>query len=284
MQLDLSTKIIELYTVQKISACKIAISLNITVHAVYYHLKKNNILRRKNSENSRKYQSDEKFFQSIDSESKAYWLGFIYADGYITGSSLGITLSEKDKNHLEKFSRSIGSTYPIHTYVYSGYKDVLASRVIIKSNMLVDSLITHGCYYNKSLILRWPTTIPHDLMSHFVRGYMDGDGSIYISKIKYGSSFKLRFEGTKEFLEGLMDFFKINLTLQKRNHDNKNSFTLDIGGNKKVLEKLDILYRDATIFLDRKYERYKLLQSLYPVIDKVNRVNSVDNSYESIPS
>lgn len=284
MQLDLSTKIIELYTVQKISACKIAVSLNITVGTVYYHLKKNNILRRKNSENNRKYQSDENFFQSIDSESKAYWLGFIYADGYITGPNLGITLSEKDKDHLEKFSKSINSTYPIHTYLYSGYKDVLASRVIIKSNVLVNSLITHGCYYNKSLILRWPTTIHQDLVSHFVRGYMDGDGSICISKNKYGPSFKLRFEGTKEFLEGLMDYFKINLTLQKRNNDNKNSFTLDIGGNKKVLEKLDILYKDATIFLDRKYERYKLLQSLYPVMDNVNRVNSMDSSKEPISS
>lgn len=261
-------KIIKMYVEDKISAYQIANLLDISVSSIYHCLAKNNIPRRSNSQNSKKYFCNESFFEKIDSEEKAYWLGFIYADGYITGPNLGITLSESDKDHLCKFLKSISSTYPINTYKYSGYKDVMASRVLIKSSKMVSDLILNGCFYNKSLILKWPTTVSDELLHHFIRGYMDGDGSICISKTKYGLSFKLRFEGTAEFLNSLMLYFGVNLTLQKRKENDKNSYTLDIGGNKKVLEKLNIIYSNASIYLDRKQERYQLLQSLYPVMDK----------------
>lgn len=264
--MDNEEQIIKMYISDKMSACAISKTLQIKISTIYHCLVKNKIPRRSNKENSRKFFCDESFFEKIDSEEKAYWLGFIYADGYITGESLGITLSEKDKDHLVKFSKSISSTYPVHTYMYSGYKNVLGSRVILKSSKLVADLVSNGCFYNKSLILLWPTKVGIDFIHHFIRGYMDGDGSICVSNAN-PNKFKLRFEGTFEFLTSLMQFFSINLKLQKRNDDNKNSYTLDIGGNKKVLEKLNIIYSNATIFLDRKHERYKLLQSLYPVMD-----------------
>ena len=122
------------------------------------------------------------------------------------------------------------------------------------------------------------------LVMHFIRGYMDGDGSISISKTKYGDSFRLRFEGTLEVLTWLQFIFNTKCKLQKRKKDDKNSYSLDYGGNLSVLSKLNLIYNNATVFLDRKYARYKMLQSFYPEMDKMNRVNSVDNSYESIPS
>lgn len=266
------TKIIEevarLYVEDKLSAIKISKLLDIKISAVYKYLISKNISRRSNSANSRKYSCDHFFFNKIDTEEKAYWLGFIYADGYITGKSMGITLGEKDRDHLIKFSQSIKSTYPIHTYEYNGYTSTIGCRVILRSDQIVEDLIRNGCYYNKSLILKWPTHIPSNLINHFIRGYMDGDGSISICTTSSRPVFRLRFEGTREFLNSLMSFFSIDLKLQKRNDDLKNSYTLDIGGNINVLSKLDIIYKNSSIFLERKHQRYKLLQSLCSVMGK----------------
>lgn len=257
------------YIKEKLSAIKIADLMNIKISKVYYWLKKANVVIRSNKENSRKYNCNDQFFKNIDTEEKAYWLGFIYADGYISDINLGITLAEIDKSHLAKFSNSIDSTYPINTYKYSGYRDVFGSRVLIKSEILIKDLISHGVFYNKSLTLLPPKNIPEYLIMHFLRGYMDGDGSISISKTKYGPSFRLRFDGTTEMLTWIQSIFKTNSKLQKRNkNDCKNSYSLDYGGNPSVLSKLNLIYNNANVFLDRKYERYKMLQSLYPVMDR----------------
>lgn len=42
-------------------------------------------------------------------------------------------------------------------------------------------LSKHGCVPNKSLILKFPTTLPNELVNDFIRGYFDGDGSVYIN-------------------------------------------------------------------------------------------------------
>ena len=67
------------------------------------------------------------YFETIDTEHKAYWLGFIYADGYLSISGktkrMGVSLCLKDKVHLQNFSKCIESNYPIHEYeVSNGYK------------------------------------------------------------------------------------------------------------------------------------------------------------------
>ena len=76
----------------------------------------------------------------IDTEEKAYWLGFIYADGYIinsikgkTSDAFGITLQEKDKGHLEKFKKSINSNHPILTYV-SAFNTKIYRIIIYEQN------------------------------------------------------------------------------------------------------------------------------------------------------
>lgn len=56
-----------------------------------------------------KYTFNENIFSIIDNEEKAYWLGFLYADGYLTDQGLfGCALQEKDKAHLNKFLTFLG--------------------------------------------------------------------------------------------------------------------------------------------------------------------------------
>lgn len=92
---------------------------------------------RKNGANLKKYTAYYAFFKEIDTEEKAYWLGFIAADGFITtrDNTVGITLGRKDKNHLFKFTKSISATNPVNDYVadtaYGKKQSHLASRYLL---------------------------------------------------------------------------------------------------------------------------------------------------------
>ena len=254
-------KIIDLYLNKKLSAYKISSILNISKDKVYYYLKKNNISRRSNSINSKKFFSDEYFFENIDSEEKAYWLGFIYADGFIISSrdAFGLSLSVKDESHIEKFLKSIKSNNKISRYFNNmGFE---YSRIVIHSKKLKEDLIKNGCLENKTFLLKFPN-IDKEYVRHFIRGYFDGDGAI---SRHTNNNFRFRLCGTESLLNSIL--FEIgfpNSKLNKRHKDRDNdNFDIDIGGNKQVLKILDYIYSDSSIFLDRKYKIYCELKSLY---------------------
>ena len=86
-----------------------------------------------------KYSYDSNFFEKIDSEAKAYWLGFLYADGYIhrnykngkiKSMSLELSLKSEDRAHLENFLRDIRSNVPIKDKVIKlNDKKYFANRI-----------------------------------------------------------------------------------------------------------------------------------------------------------
>ncbi len=222
-------------------------------------LKENNVEIRDNTINSRKYSHDENYFEIIDNEHKAYWFGFICADGFIeskrtqVSQKVGITLNNIDKGHLEKFKKDINATNPINDYIGSGYNpNGVFSKIILTSQKTVDDLKKHGCVEHKSLSLKFPE-IREDLIRHFIRGYFDGDGSLNKSRGYKGKyEYAIQFTGTKEFLEKLMEILNKNLKLYYHN----NAYELSIGGNNQVKEIANYLYNDSTVYLDRKYEKY----------------------------
>lgn len=223
---------------------------------------------RSNKENLRRYNINHNYFNTIDTEDKAYFLGFIYADGYVVkmeseSSRVGITLAERDIEILEKFNTYTDSSYPINRYESkSGYsKGSFYVRLLITSETMFSDLVKHGVFENKTFTLKSPTTVPKHLVRHFIRGYMDGDGSVYKTKGNYGYDYHVSFVGTDDILiyihDNLYENNLINkdLKLEKRNLDDCISY-IRYGGNIQVKTILDYLYKDATIFLDRKYERY----------------------------
>lgn len=121
-------------------------------------------------------------FDTIDTEEKAYWLGFIFADGYIGSTPLDpnkksvynfeISLKLSDLEHLEKFKQFI-----------SFEKDVVCDnyrcRIMIANKHFWNILNGYGCIPRKSLTLQFPDKSifkSSDLVRHFIRGYFDGDG------------------------------------------------------------------------------------------------------------
>lgn len=205
---------------------------------------------------------DEKVFDIINTEEKAYWLGFLYADGYVSYNTYDIelTLQLSDKHHLEKFKTFLKWENNVKT-------DFYRCRIIFKNKYLHGKLCKLGCFPRKSLILEFPTKnqVPDYLLHHFIRGYIDGDGCIYIYKSRYKkyTSPALNILGTENFLNSLknvMNWRDIKIYKKK----NQEARTLNYCG-KYVVEMLDTLYKNSTIYLGRKYEKYLLIKELYSV-------------------
>lgn len=216
----------------------------------------------------RKYHHNESFFESIDTEEKAYWLGFMYADGWIQDNSnrhgqdhFGISLADKDEKHLNKFLKSLNATNPIN-YDNSNTKKGQSriAKVELTSQKTVDDLIKHGCFKKKTLILKPPSSVPDKLIPHFIRGFFDGDGSIVKSGGKfyeqYGKyNFSISFSCMEEIAYWLQDYFKFGSVVKDQRKEKSYSYT--IGGNNAVEEFYHILYDNATIYLERKYNRFQ---------------------------
>ena len=234
-----------------------------------YRMLKENCVMRNDSEKSRKYSYNKDFFKVIDTEEKAYWLGFIYADGYIVNGikgknndSLGITLSNKDKEHIEKFKKSIDSNHPIR--IYKSKYGSNSARIIIQDEELVADLIELGVLRNKSLILKFPTTdvVDKSLIYHFIRGYFDGDGS-FKKKGQKLNGYDFSVLGTIEFLTELRTYLGVDNEIRKCNKNNdSNNYHLTFGGNQKVKQVAKMLYENANIYLDRKYKRYREIENM----------------------
>lgn len=266
---DTMIKIIDLYNKGN-SIRTISDKLKINRHTISRELKQRGIdIKRK------KYTSQEDIFEVIDTEEKAYWLGFLYADGYISklNDNVQLIIQNRDYDHLCKFKEFCKSDHPIKYTEHvrdTGYI-VKANSISIYSKKMHSDLINKGCYVCKTPMIKFPTEkqVPHEMMRHFIRGYMDGDGTIGIDK----TNIFVGFVGTTEFLDGLQKIFKTNNKLFKTGKNNI-AFTYKVKGNIKALNILNYLYDDATIYLERKHEIYTkhknyLLSRLKPKLQKV---------------
>lgn len=212
----------------------------------------------------RKYKHQYDYFENIDTEEKAYWLGFMFADGYIVDYSkkygedkFGITLHSKDKKTLEQFKKSIQSTNPI-TDVSSNGRQL--HRIIMSSQKTVDDLISHGCIKQKSLILKPPIGVPQSLIHHFIRGYFDGDGSISLYNDK--RQIKTLYCGCVSFISKLNDYLYndgiVNRSSINFGKDKKRRIFCDIewSGFTNMKAIFHYMYDDATIYGNRKYNKF----------------------------
>lgn len=134
-------------------------------------------------------------------------------------------------------------------------------RWSIRNHKLWKYLNGYGCIPNKSLQLIFPDkSIFHDevLIRHFIRGYFDGDGCIcFTPKTKIISVL-----GTKEFLNGIKLYIPYWKDSNFYKHGKNNTFMLQ-SNFKKAYKILKFLYDDASIFLDRKYDKYLDFCRLY---------------------
>lgn len=238
--------------INKSTVDKVLRTLNVKMRP--QHQKGHSSGTRKNA----KYQWNVNFFSVIDTEHKAYWLGFLYADGYNGPKAVQINLADKDMDHIYKLQQDLNATeIPI-----ARRKDNHSGALHLRSIEMKRDLERLGCVNKKTLILTFPSYIqvPSHLINHFMRGYFDGDGSIMIHKRNNRPNPDLRFEiiGTYEFLNGFENELKkycarlrkVKRIVISEKHDNIQA--LRYGGNLVVKNIYDFLYKDATICLERK--------------------------------
>lgn len=203
---------------------------------------------------------DNTVFDSIDNEEKAYWLGFLYADGFVNGkynNSVELSLKADDYEHLEKFNTFLKNKHKIK--ISKSSKGFTRCRCVITDKHFHDRLIELGCIPNKSTNLTFPDlSIFSDtsLVYDFIRGYVDGDGSI--TNTFKENRLRLEILGTKEFLEGIIKIFKDKFNKISSTRSSKNginNFRI-ICSCSKADEVCKILYLNSTIYLDRKFKKF----------------------------
>lgn len=226
-----------------------------------------------NKQNRLKF--NENIFDSIDTEEKAYWLGFIYADGNIGSSPLDpsqkakytfeISLKGDDLTHLKKFNKFMnynGDNTKLTNSKCDG-KLYKRCRWQISNKHLWNTLNNYGCTPKKSLTLEFPDeNIFKDksLIRHFIRGYFDGDGSLsrYVH-IKTVSP-HIMILGTPNFLDNIERYSNLygNRKHDKRHSENTESIEFNLNNG---INFINYIYKDANIYLDRKYKLYNFFKN-----------------------
>ena len=255
-------KIIELYN-SGLSQAKIGCIYHVGHYIIGDILRKHNISGRDDSHKGRKYTINENYFDIIDSPNKAYILGLLYADGcnYLPQHHVKIELQETDKDILDKINKEINSNKPLFFNPLndknSNWKNTY--RLTITNKHISEQLNELGVVQNKSLILTPPIWLDDELISHFIRGYMDGDGCISEQFIEIASTNEMCLYVQKY----CMDVLNINATIRDvYNNPKSNTKLLFINGRRQMKIFLDHIYQNAEMYIQRKYNKYLKLYNL----------------------
>jgi hypothetical protein len=215
--------------------------------------------------NERKYYYNTSFFKQPLNEVSAYWFGFLYADGFVVGKELGIVLGEKDIDHLKKFNKDIKGNIPISlTKKPAGYikekpvKERITCEMRIYCKEIVSDLYALGLTEKKSLTCCFPTFDDEYILWCFIRGYFDGDGSVYYDKRSNQLRCKIT-SGSSDFKKGFANF--LNACGIKTYMSG--IFDCGITGKESTRIFLSNIYQNANIYLDRKYKKYQNYKYLF---------------------
>lgn len=201
-------------------------------------------------------QLNEHYFDNIDSENKAYFLGLLITDGCIHQTKgkqpmIAISLQSRDSYLLNLFLNDIGCNKKV-TSDGRGCDEI---QVI--SRPLTEALKQYGISERKSLHTVFPKNLPNNMYSHLLRGIFDGDGSIsYYNRPRRKAHVKaVRLcQGNQQFLLDVVDFLQKVCdiapihTYREKEHLWSIAYRKDIS----MIKLIDYLYKDAHIFIKRK--------------------------------
>lgn len=190
-------------------------------------------------------------FDIIDISEKAYWLGFIIADGYLNDNKnmLRIKLGNKDKKHLEKFINFLeGDLSMLKSEIHSitGNTQWYVSTYAPQIHDALKNLKVEQAKSGKEKV----PPIEEKFYRDFIRGLWDGDGFIRESLNGIG------LVGSKEILSFVQDIFQKELQIKPlKIYDHYNIYKIEYRSTKKAIPLIiNYLYQDMDVSLDRKME------------------------------
>lgn len=215
---------------------------------------------------TRLHHCNEHYFDVIDAEEKAYWLGYIMADGCVTTSTskrsgpneFTINCKEEDVNHLKKLNVALNSDYPIRVTEKCDHKRGFywtSAELRIRSVRLCNSLIKNQVVPRKTGKEVIPDTVYGTYVIPFIRGFFDGDGSIFRRPLCYGVHVG---KSSQQIIVQIQDLFSVNGITWKMyvNHNYTVPFYyLDTNKQETVTAILHLLYDNATVYLERKFQK-----------------------------
>lgn len=209
---------------------------------------------------------NEGFFDIIDNESKAYFLGLLISDGNVFNDGSGrqtytsITLNEKDRYMLDIFKEHIGTNTAINSDGRGCYV------VGIRSNRVAKDLEKYGVVSRKSFKTYLPD-IPEEMMPHLLRGILDGDGSIRAVQRNIGYAHYISYCGSARLMTDISEYCFRHLDLKVKplvyTYKNRNLSETRVQNIHDMNLLGKYLYDNATIYLTRKKEKFDSFQEHY---------------------
>ena len=226
------------------------------------------------------YTLNEHYFDSIDTEEKAYWLGFLFADGSTNGKNNSITFGQiKDRvDTVIAFKNAISLTKDIQIkYPNVGHAFYFCH---FASKIMANKLKEYGCIPQKSLLGKFnPSIVSEKYMNSFIRGYFDGDGCIWEGKRKIMlvkdkerksgererivHNVKFTITGNYEFINALQDYLcgKLGFKKTKLNFSKaktkKHICTMEYSGRQQIQTFFDYIYKNATVYEKSKRKKFE---------------------------
>lgn len=222
-----------------------------------------NVEIRDDSHKGRKYSLNENYFDSIDTEMKAYALGLLYSDGWNSKTNtVGVQLQEGDQSVLELINADMDSNRElIKKHLHNKNENWKDSYLLsITNKHMSEQLNNLGLMPNKNFKLRLPTYLDKEMMRHFLRGYFDGDAHFHIVDGCYWISMGCN----KDFCTDLITYVNTMFGFNSKVYPRKDTKAViwELIGKINVFSFMDYLYRDATIYIPRKHNTYLRLKRI----------------------
>ena len=211
---------------------------------------------------------NEHFFEVINTEEKAYFLGLIIADGNVfinhadkgnRQASISITVNEKDAYILQRFLDATGASTSI------GHDGRGACTAAVRSDVMFVDLSKCGIIPSKSFFTYLPA-IPEELYCHLIRGIFDGDGSIQAKPNKNKFMHALSFCGTHDLMTQIsVKAHELALTQEVTVYDYKNRVLSELKyqAMDDIFKIGNWMYREATLYLERKKQTFNTFVDYY---------------------
>ncbi len=230
---------------------------------------------------NRTYSFNIDYFSIIDTSDKAYFLGLLYADGqnHIAGNYIRLSLNECDEHILNSFIKYINGNNKILKIILENENHSNSSYLQLNSKKMCNDLYNLGCFQNKTNILVFPNEkqLPKMFQKDFIRGYFDGDGSVWEGK-RYKAivkdskhingyrnrtiqNVKFNMTGTIDVITNIQNilidelgFKKVKLNTSKRIN---NCIQLEYSGRKQMKIFYDYIYYNTNLYLIRKKNKFE---------------------------